>query len=476
MFQHLQTEVGLPAYRQIHQRVVTLITTGQLGPGARLPAIRTLAHELGLARGTVEAAYDLLSAEGYIEGKGAAGTFVSAKLPRAVAAPMRAGGAEAHTAATATDNDDPLWPLKMGLPALDAVPIKLWGRLTTKRIQAWTATDLAYPPIGGDASLRAALAQYLRLARGISCTPEQVVVVAGHQAALGLLAQLLAVRQQSVWLEDPGYLFGRAPWTLAGAHIVAVPVDQDGLCVDVGMALAPDARCAVVTPAHQSPLTVSLSLPRRMALLAWAEQANAWVIEDDYDGEYRYHGWPLPALSSLDHAGRCIAVGTLSKVLFPGLRLAYVVLPPQLVAPAEQILAQSGQTPPLLHQQVLCDFMQAGHFSRHIKKMRRLYAERRAVVIEVFQQRLGQWLRLTPTAGGMHVLAQVNPLYQDHQLARLAQAQGLAVQALSAWAIDPSQAQQGLLFGFTNVVDPDQAQAYAQILAQAWASAESLQP
>ncbi len=467
-------ETKQPAYRQIYQRVVALISTGQLPPGGRLPAIRTLAHELGLAQGTVEAAYDLLSAEGYIIAKGAAGTFVSAHLPlRVPTVEAPAEMAEVMEVTADPNRTAQALPLQMGLPALDAFPTKLWARLSTKRMQAWAAADLAYPPAAGYAPLRTELAKYLRLARGIVCRPEQIVVVAGYQAALALLAQLFGVANRQVWLEDPGYVFGRAAWLQAGAEIVPVPVDEEGLCVAAGLALAPTACCAVVTPAHQSPLTVSLSLARRLALLDWAARTGGWVIEDDYDGEYRYRGWPLPALSSLDQAERCITVGTLSKVLFPGLRLAYVALPPALVAPAEQVLQHSSYSPALLGQQVLTDFMQAGHFSRHIKKMRRLYAERRTMVMTVFQQRLSPWLNIAAEAGGMHLVAKVQPPYRDVWLAERAQAQGMAVQALSHWAIAPAQAQQGLLFGFANVVDTAQAQAYAEALAQAWASADA---
>ena len=456
-----------PIYRQIYWRVLALIDSGQLGAGERMPAIRPLAHELGLARGTVEAAYDVLTAEGYLVGKGAAGTFVSAVLPRS-------GAPRARVDVAGSTEPDPnaagrVLPLQMGLPALDAFPLALWQRLLAKRVRAWAAVDLAYPPSGGDAELKVALAKYLLLARGIRCRPEQVVVVAGYQAALGLLAELLAVAGRSVWLEDPGYVFGRQAWARAGAEIVPVPVDREGLRVDEGRRLAPKACCAVVTPAHQSPLTVSLSLARRVALLAWATEAEAWVIEDDYDGEYRYRGWPLPAVSSMMGAERCMAVGSLSKVLFPGLRLAYVVVPPSWVQPALAIMRHSVYQPPLLGQQVLCDFMQAGHFGRHIKKMRRLYAERRQTLVGVFGQQLSRWLTVTPEAGGMHLVAQVKAPYVDTVLAQRAQAQGLAVQALSAWAIAADNAQQGLLFGFTNVVNEAQAIMHAHALAAAWA-------
>lgn len=459
-----------PIYRQIYQRVVTLIASGQLGVGARVPSIRGLAHELGLARGTVEAAYDLLMAEGYLEGKGSAGTFVSALLP--VLPQLLANTDDLQPAALKPDQPSGYLPLQMGLPALDLFPLKLWGRLTAKRVRGWTSSDLAYPPQSGYAPLKAELAKYLQLARGITCAPEQIMIVAGYQSALGLLAEILAIKNHSVWLEDPGYLYGRKAWAQAGAQIVPVPVDHDGLSVAEGLRLAPNARCAVVTPAHQSPLTVSLSLSRRMALLDWAQQTQAWVIEDDYDGEYRYRGWPLPALSSMApmNSGRCIAVGTFSKVLFPGLRLAYVVLPVALVAMAERALLHSVYQPPLLGQQVLCDFMQAGHFTRHVKKMRRRYAERRQMMVTACQQVLSEWLTIVPEAGGMHLLAHTKAAYDDQCLAQRAQKHGLAVQALSGWAIDSNNAQQGLLFGFANVVDERQAQHYVQMLAAAWAA------
>jgi GntR family transcriptional regulator/MocR family aminotransferase len=301
-----------PLHLQIATRLRMAIATGVLAPGARLPSARSLAGQLGVARGTVDAGYAVLVGEGVVVPRGPAGTIVSPELP-AVAAPAIqcpmpfASRREAQTA--------PL-PFRMGLPALDAFPRKLWTSLTVRVARSLGAEALGQPDPPGWRPLREAIAAYLGVARGIRCAPEQVLITAGFQGALALVARVLLRPGDAVWVEDPGYLFARQALEAAGTSLVPLRVDRDGMRVAAGVAAAPRANLAVVTPTHQSPLGVALSLPRRLALLGWAAEAGAWVLEDDYDSEFRYTGHPPPALKSLDRASRVLYAGSFSKVLF----------------------------------------------------------------------------------------------------------------------------------------------------------------
>jgi GntR family transcriptional regulator/MocR family aminotransferase len=324
-FLRLDAAAAEPLYRQIYTRFRGAIAEGLLPPEARIPSARALALELGLARGTVEAAYSLLAAEGYVETRGQAGTVVTPALARhaatASAASLRAPKAK-DTAAPFSEIISLNRPFQLGLPALDAFPRKVWARLAARSIRAMQAEHMVYPPFAGHAPLRAAIATYLQLARGIDCSPSQVFITSGYRNTLELVARAVLQPGDGVWVEDPGYTPTSDLLRQAGMTLAPVAVDADGLVVSHGVATAPRARAAIVTPAHQSPLCVSLSLPRRLALLDWAAQAGAWIVEDDYDGEYRYVSRPLPALKSLDREGRVLYAGTFSKVLFPAVRLA----------------------------------------------------------------------------------------------------------------------------------------------------------
>src|SRR5579875_2781870 len=325
----LDRRLGLPAYRQIYERIRKAILSGNLPPGAKLPSTRSLSSQLAIARGTVELAYEMLAGEGYILGRAAAGTIVDPELAQKIALPARRAREAAPHSASPRDFPPPTPPLpfQLGVPAFDAFPRKLWSRLVARRARGLSTLAMVYQDPAGYAPLRQAIVNYLAIARGIACTVEQVFVTAGFQGAIGLITHALLGKGDAVWVEDPGYFRAREAFILAGAAPVPVPVDSDGLDVAAGIARAPAALFAMVTPSHQSPLGVSLALPRRLALLAWATSRDAWIIEDDYDSEFRYRGRPLPALKSLDAAGRVLYVGTFSKVLLPGLRLGYLVVP-----------------------------------------------------------------------------------------------------------------------------------------------------
>src|SRR6476469_137380 len=438
-----------PFYRQIYNRFRGAIASGLLKPGDRIPSARALTKELGLARGTIEAAYSLLAAEGYIQARGQAGTIVTPGLePRAPFAstiPRSNSGV-----AAASFRPDSILPFQMGLPALDAFPRKIWARLGSRCVRATQPSDMAHPSIYGLPALRAEIAAYLQVSRGINCSPSQIFVTSGYRHTIGLIGQALLKMGDRVWLESPGYPPTRE--LLGHMHIaaVSVPVDRDGMVISDGMRLAPRARAAVVTPAHQSPLCVSLSLPRRLALLDWAARNNAWIIEDDYDGEYRYISRPLPALKSLDRDGRVLYAGTFSKVLFPSLRLAYLVVPQTQVERFEPITEVLAGGSPELVQAIVAAFITEGHFARHIQRMRKLYAERRKATAAGLESILGKYVRIDSQPGGMHLILRLRGNRSDRRLVASMREQGLYAEALTNWTTRNNGAS-GLLLNFTNI-------------------------
>ncbi|WP_408305402.1 MocR-like pyridoxine biosynthesis transcription factor PdxR [Paraburkholderia sediminicola] len=378
----------LPIYLQICERFRTAIAAGHLRPGDRVPALRGLATQLSTARGTIELAYTILVDEGYLQMRGAAGTFVSSSLPASVMRSSRAQGVQDARGRQSTERSgtpqtpgeprsgqaaprqqaiavamsgEPR-PLQPGLPALDAFPGKLWNRLVSRRARNGDRAMLAYPDPAGYRPLREHIATYLGLSRGVTCLPEQVFVTGGYRATLELVLRSLARPNDRVWFEDPGYLFARGFLAETGVQLVPVPVDGEGIDVERGTLLDAQARFAVVTPSHQSPLGHTLSLARRMALLDSAEKASRWIIEDDYDSEFRYLGRPLPALKNLDRRDRVIYSGTFSKVMFPGLRLAYVVVPERAVERVGRVAHSMNAGSPTLLQAAVADFIGQGAF------------------------------------------------------------------------------------------------------------------
>ncbi len=434
-------------YKQIADRVRAAVIAGTLAPGTRLPSSRTLSAQLGVARGTVDAAYAILSGEGAVETRGASGTIVSRQLGARPAAPaQRTLFATPDTAAAPPSPQ----PFRMGLPALDAFPRKLWSGLIVRASRALQTNDLIYPDPAGYLPLRHAIAAYLRLSRGIDCRPEQVLITAGFQGALTLVRHALLRQGDAVWVEDPGYLQARQALETGGAKLVPVRVDSEGIRVAAGIAAAPRAKLALVTPTHQCPLGVALTLPRRLALLAWAAEANAWVLEDDYDSEFRYAGHKLPALKSLDHADRVLFAGSFSKVLHPALRLGYLIVPAELSDTFQRASRLATAGLPLLDQQVAATFLARGHFARHIRRMRALYAERRKALATALTTIFGEKATIEPTAGGMHLLVRFPDAANDGVLVRKALKAGLAPTALSSLTM-AHDCGQGLLLNFANL-------------------------
>lgn len=456
----LDRAAGGPLSQQIASRLREAIAIGTLAPGARLPSARSLAGQLGVARGTVDAAYAILAGEGSLEPRGPAGTIVS-KAPAATLAPVQRPIPFARRPQAGAST--PL-PFRMGLPALDAFPRKLWSTLSVRAARGIGSADLAYPDPAGYWPLREAIAGYLGVSRGIICTAAQVLITGGFQGALTLAAHLLLRPGDPVWIEDPGYPPARQALEAAGARLVPIRVDHDGMRVVSAVASAPHAKLAVVTPTHQCPLGVGLTLPRRLALLAWAADAGAWVLEDDYDSEFRYTGHRLPALKSLDRAGRVLYAGSFSKVLFPGLRLGYLVAPDELSEALQRALRLLQWGQPVLPQRVVAAFITEGHFARHLRRMRSLYAARRRALAEALTGAFGDRVAIELAAGGMHLLARFAGATDDATMARHAAEAGLAPAALSSLTL-AHDCGQGLLLGFTNIAEPDATMWVARLQA-----------
>lgn len=440
-----------PRYQQIITQFKQAIDNGELTAGSRLPSSRTLARELGLSRATIENAYSELVTLGLLERRGQAGTFVSAAAKVAL---------KQQKVAPLKERTGPQ-PFQMGLPALDLFPRAIWARLMGRRLRQQSQFCLALPQVTGEQGLKQAIAEYLRFSRGIDCLPEQVFITAGYQAAINLVLAALAQPGDGVWLEDPSYPIIRPVFSRAGMKLLPVPVDEDGMQIDYARAHHPQARFALVTPAHQSPLGVALSMPRRHALLEWASEQQSWVIEDDYDSEFRYQGKPLPALKSLDSLQRVIYAGTFSKTLFPALRTAWLVVPAQTIERFAQQARYFPCTVPTLIQQTLTDFLQGGHFWRHLKKMRQCYAERRIWLETALHE---QGFLVKKQQGGIQMVINIHS--DDRALAVRANKAGLAVDALSDWRLQHS-GPGGLLLGFTNISSFNMARHSVALLSKA---------
>ena len=442
----------MPRYQQIARQLKNAIEQGELKAGARLPSSRTWSQELGVSRSTVENAYGELVAQGWLERRGQAGTFVSGHVrpEKTVATPAVFAG-ESQTPD----------PFQMGLPALDLFPREIWARVMGRRLRTKTLFDLALGDVCGEAVLREAIVDYLRVSRSIECLPEQVFITSGYASSMTLILRALAKPGEGMWVEDPGFPLIRPVIAQENIGLMPVPVDDHGLNVAAGIRDYPQARFVLLTPAHQSPLGVALSLTRRRQLLEWAASAQAWIIEDDYDSEFRYHGKPLPPLKSLDAPQRVIYAGTFSKSLFPALRTAWLVVPLNQVARFRQLAGLMACSVPVLWQQTLADFIRDGHFWRHLKKMRQHYARRRLWMEEALRE---QGFAVVPQEGGIQLVVAVDA--DDRLLTAKANQAGLAVQALSRWRLK-SEGRGGLLLSFTNITSAEMAKQVARQLREA---------
>ena len=478
----LDRRLGTPLHRQIYEHFRDAILAGRLGAGQRLPSSRELAEELAVARETAVLAYDLLRSEGYIDGLARGTTRVAASLPeRSIRAAARAepiAAAESRRKAAPASrrarliaaasarfppvSGRPARAFRTSVPALDVFPMALWGRLAARRWRTSTPSSLAYSDPRGLPELRAAIASYLSASRGVRCGSGQVIVTAGSQQGVDLAARALLDPGDAVWMEDPGYFGAAGAFVAAGARLVPVPVDGEGIDVAAGIARCPDARLAFVTPARQLPLGVTLSLPRRLALLAWAAARKSFILEDDYDSEFRYKGRPLSSLQGLDAHGRVIFAGTFSKVLLPGLRLGYLVVPEALVDTFTAVRRMMDFAPPALIQGVAADFIAGGHFERHVRRMRNIYRERRALLVRLLRRQVGQWCDIDAPDAGMNLIAWLRPLtggrgagrWNDKRLCAVLAERGVDALPMSGWAVR-RRLRPGLMLGFSGIREPD---------------------
>jgi GntR family transcriptional regulator/MocR family aminotransferase len=452
-------------YREIYNRIRSSISEGRLRAGDRLPSARAMAAEFNVARGTVDTAYALLSGEGFLVSRSRVGTIVAPTVP-APTAPKRRPEATPETVADPEDFFNALFaaplPLTPGLPSFDLFPRTLWAQLVARQVRRIGVGGLSYPDPMGSAALREALVSYLAVARGVQCSAEQIVITGGYLSAVGLLCRTMVAPGAQVWVETPGYNFTRRALATVGAVPVSVPVDAEGLVVDEGVRASPRARMCVVAPSNQFPLGVSLSLPRRMALLEWAHRANAWIVEDDYTGEFRYDGWPLPALKSLDRQERVFYVGTFSKTMFPGLMLGYLVVPQSQLGRIRNEVRRLGGARPPLEQGVMAEFLSRGHFGRHIKHMRAAYQSRKAALASAVGETFGDRFPVRPSAGGLNLLLDINSGERDVDLEARAAAGGLRPLAMSVMGRDDFRPP-GLVLGFANLPEA-QAPAIVQRL------------
>jgi GntR family transcriptional regulator/MocR family aminotransferase len=409
-----------PLHRQIYEEWRRGILAGRFAPGERMPSTRELAIALGVARATVASAYDQLVAEGYLEGHHGSGTFVSQQLPErgvlpvaGAAVPRRRARVRLSAYVQRLGPVVPRPPVAPGVidlsiigPDHDLFPFDAWGRLVRRHLRRLSPALFRYGRDGaGHVRLRAAIAAYLRRSRAVRCAPEQVVIVSGSQQALDLAARVLIDPGDEVAVEEPGYPGARHVFAAAGATPRPVRVDGDGLVVGE---LPAGARLAYVTPSHQFPLGASLSVARRLDLLSWAQARGAYVVEDDYDSEFRYDGAPLPALKGLGDPSRVVYVGTFSTAMFPGLRLGYLVVPPPLVEPFVRAKWHADRHTAALEQAALADFLEEGMFEQHVRRMRRIYAARRAALLDALDEHFGRRATVLGDAAGMHLVVRLD--------------------------------------------------------------------
>ena len=459
-----------PLHRQIYDAFCTAIVEGGLRPRQRIPSTRVLASELGVSRFPVLNAYAQLLAEGYFESRVGAGTIVSRSLPDQPTASAATEGRRglaltgprpvSRGASILPPFDRQPWlrgwgAFGVGQVAFDQFPLQIWSNLVAGHCRNMDAKSFHYGESIGSMALRKTVASYLRTTRALHCEAEQIAIVSGSQQALEISARLILDPGSSVWIEDPGYSFARDAFAMTGCRLVPVPVDKEGLDVAAGIKRCRKARAAFVTPSHQFPLGVTMSASRRLKLLDWAQNTGSWIIEDDYDSEYRYENSPIPALQGLDASARGIFIGTFSKVLFPSLRLGYVVVPLDLVDRFLSIRRAMDIAPPTFYQEVLANFISEGHFGRHIRRMRVLYRERRSALVAGLRKEIGGMVEVLGAEAGMH-LTVILPKgsHSDLEIAERAARQNLWVWPLSSSYLGEAPRQGFILgFGSTEIVD-----------------------
>ena len=456
----IDRQVDVPLYRQVYDAYRAAIVEGRIRTGERVPSTRVLATELGVSRIPILNAYAQLLAEGYFEARTSAGTVVSRSLPDQTPLQPRNNRSTKSQVAprpiskrSSTVPSSQIFPrgrgwgaFGVGQVAVDEFPLRIWNSLIVRHCRNPTAKSFDYSGPMGSPELREAIASYLRTARAVRCEAEQIMIVSGSQQALEIASAVLLDSSDRVWLEEPGYRFARSVFALNGCEVVPVPVDDEGLIVAEGIKRCPKARAALVSPSHQYPLGVTMSASRRLQLIEWADTIGSWIIEDDYDSEYRYESLPIASLQGLDRNCRVIYIGTFSKVLYASLRLGYIVIPSDLIESFVSVRLAMDISPPGFFQSVLADFIREGHFSRHLRRMRLVYNERRATLMDVIKSEFGSSAVMSGGQAGMH-LSLILKGISDHEVAQRAAIRNLWLTPLSSSYIGkPSQ--QGFILGF----------------------------
>ena len=480
----LQRAGGEAMHRQLYSSFRSAILEGVFTPGMRLPSTRALADDLGVSRTTVLQAFERLVSEGYATARSGAGTRVATTLntsahrrsnmrvegraPRAPERPPKLSRAatEMIDEFNVSRPTHRMVPFALGYPALDDFPVALWARITGRLWRTRATEMLSFTDTRGYPPLREAIAQYVSTARGVRCTADNVIVTNGAQHGIDLMARVLLDAGDVAWVEQPGYRPVRASLRAVGAQIVRVPVDEHGLDVSEGERRAPHARVAFITPSYQAPLGVTLTLERRLALLDWAARADAWVLEDDYNGEYRYDTDPIPAVQALDRAQRVIYIGTFSKTLAPGLRVGYLVVPPSLLQAVTRARIASDMHSSVEVQAVLAEFIAGGHFARHIRRTRELYRQRQHDLIELASAITGKLLEMRPAPAGMRLLGLLPRGVNAAAVSWAASERGVLVTPISRSAPSSiTDGREGLLLGYA-AYDRAATEGALRVLAQ----------
>lgn len=467
----LDRDSSTPLHTQVYQGLRDSILDGRLRPGASMPSTRELPTMLGVSRNTVLEAYNQLQAEGFIEPRVGSGTYVTNSLPDLHLRSQKPATPPSPSDPDISDAPRPhlsergkrivskppfakaYWrrpeAFYPGLPALELLPLETWRKLSDKRLAHRRRSDLGYGNPGGYGPLRMVIAEYLTASRGVRCRPEQVIVVSGSQQGIDLATRLLVDDGEDVWIEDPGYGGARSAFVAAGANVIPVPVDQEGMVVSEGVTRAPHARLAYVTPSHQYPLGHPMSMERRRQLLDWAEANNSWIIEDDYDSELRYSGRPQPALQGMaEGRNRVIYVGTFSKALFPSLRLGYMVVPDEHVDAFLVARSLTDRHQATLDQAILADFITEGHFMRHVRRSRVAYAERQECLLDRLAHETPGLITAQPDPAGMSLVGWLPPGVSDTYVAERLAAAGLFAPPLSYYSMEP-QPRGALVLGYS---------------------------
>ena len=459
-----------PLHQQLFLSLRQAILEGRLKPHTQLPSSRGLATELRISRNTVLTAYDQLTAEGYLTSRVGAGSYVSDQLPEDLLERHGQGPVstvnkrEVYLSKMAQPfQGKPLLeqyrglPFSPGLPALEEFPFEDWARLLARHWRRPKREFLVDNPIAGAKVLREAIANHLGQTRAVRCHADQVIILSGSQQAIHLVVRAFAEPGDPIWMEEPGYPGIRDAIIAAGATPISVPVDGEGFRLDRAKSLAADARLACISPSHQYPLGQTMSLGRRLELLDWAKTEGRFILEDDYDSEYRYAGRPLSSLQGLDEDNRVLYVGTMSKVMFSGLRIGYMVVPEDLVDIFLALRRNIDSHSPSVPEAALADFITEGYLAGHIRRMRLLYEHRQNCLLALLQDRLGDFLAVAPQESGMHLVAYLPRIISDQRVQAAAREKGMLVRALSSFYFQPTT-QNGLILGFAGTSEKEMPQ------------------